>query len=293
MKTAIIVLNYNSYNETKEYIEKIKNYNVLDRIVVVDNCSTDDSFENLKQLQSDKIYVVSSGKNGGYSYGNNYGVKYLEEMNEKYDYYIISNSDIDVEEKTISNCITELEEDNKLAVVAPRMFYLNGPARRSSWKIRTYWLDIVHSTRLLELLFYYVLRKGEYSKLEYQKDKIYVDCIAGSFFIIKADVLKEIDYFDENVFLFYEEDILGKKLKDKGYKECSLNTEKFIHYESRTIGKLYSMRKKLKIMDKSKMYYHITYNKAGKVKIALLEVCNFFRKVELLVEIPLRKILKK
>ena len=49
MKVAIIIVNYNDYNTTKEYVEKIKEYEILDRIVVVDNQSSiQDNFENLK-----------------------------------------------------------------------------------------------------------------------------------------------------------------------------------------------------------------------------------------------------
>ena len=49
-------------------------------------------------------------------------------------------------------------------------------------------------------------------------------------FIIKKDVFEKVGLFDENVFLFYEEDILGKKLQDLKLKIVSLNSEKFVHY---------------------------------------------------------------
>lgn len=43
MKTGIVVLNFNDAKETVSFVEKIKSYNILDSIVVVDNASTDDS----------------------------------------------------------------------------------------------------------------------------------------------------------------------------------------------------------------------------------------------------------
>ena len=293
MKVALIVLNYNSYKDTAQYVELVSKYNVVNKIVVVDNCSTDGMFNELLKLKSEKIDVISSEKNGGYSYGNNFGVKYLESKNEMYDYIIISNSDIYVEENAICTCIDELEKDSNLAVCAPRMFYKNGPARRSSWKLRTYFLDIIHSTRFLELLFYPILRKGEYSNKEYENNKLMVECISGAFFIIKYNILKEIGYLDENVFLFYEEDILGTKIKNKGYKIASINNVNFIHYESQTIGKVYNVKRKLKIMDKSKKYYQGSYNHVNKVGLAILDILNFIRKIELLIEVPIRKLLKK
>lgn len=295
MKVAIIIVNYNDVDDTVKYVDTISNYNVINRIVVVDNLSTTiGAFETLKGLASDKVDVIQSDKNGGYDYGNNVGIKHLDSKGEKYDYIIISNPDISVTEDAIKNCISKLESDEKLAVVAPRMFNKDDkPIRRSSWKMRTFWLDVVHSTRVLEVLFYKVLRNGEYSEKDYQNELLEVEAISGAFFVIKDKVLREIGLLDENVFLFYEEDILAKQLAEKGYKSASLNTEKFIHYESQTIGKTFNYYKKMRQLFISKMYYHKTYNKINLLQIVAFHILNVCRKIELLIEIPARKILKK
>ena len=295
MKTAIIVLNYNSEKETEEYVNKIKEYNILDKIIVVDNMSTTiGAYENLKKLENEKINVIRSEKNGGYSYGNNYGIHYLENLEEKYDNIIISNADIDIEENAIKECVKVLNTEKDIAVVAPRMYNIeNKPARRSSWKIRTAKLDMVHSTRILEVLFLKKLYAGEYSEEDYKNDKLQVEAIAGSFFVIKYDILKEINYLDENVFLFYEEDILGHKLKEHNYKIYSLNNVKFIHYESQTIKKSFNYFKKMNQLYKSKMYYQKHYNKIGIFQIIIFKILHSIRFLELLIEVPIRKLLKK
>ena len=169
----------------------------------------------------------------------------------------------------------------------------NKPIRRSAWKMRTFGLDVIHSTRLLEMIFYKILRSGEYSTKEYEKELLEVEAISGAFFIIRSNVLEEINLLDENVFLFYEEDILAKKLKEKGYKTISLNSEKFIHFESQTIGKTYSYFKKKKELYKSKIYYHKTYNKINIMEHIIFIILQFARDIELLIEIPIRKFLGK
>ena len=295
MKVAIIIVNYNDVDDTIKYVETISKYNVINRIVVVDNLSTTiGAFENLKKLENEKVKVIQSEKNGGYDYGNNVGVKYLDSLGEKYDYIIVSNPDISVSEEAINKCLNILENDEKIAVVAPRMFNKeNKPIRRSSWKMRTFWLDVVHSTRILELLFYKVLRGGEYLEKDYQNELLEVEAISGAFFIIRNKTLREIDLLDENVFLFYEEDILAKQLAEKGYKTISLNSEKFIHFESQTIGKTFNYYKKMRQLFISKMYYHKTYNKINVVQVLVFHILNICRKLELLIEIPVRKILGK
>lgn len=295
MKVAVIIVNYNDTQDTVEYIKKITEYEIINRIVVVDNMSTTSSaFKSLKKLEDKKITAIQSEKNGGYGYGNNFGIKYLEKQNEEYDYIIISNPDIDIKENAIEQCLNVLEKDDKIAVTAPRMYNKeNKPIRRSSWKIRTFGLDVIHSTRILELLFYKILRNGEYSEKDYKNEKLEVEAISGAFFIIKNSVLKKIGLLDENVFLFYEEDILGAKLKELGYKTYSLNNINFIHYESQTIGKTFNYYKKVNELYKSKMYYQKEYNKINPVQVFIFVILKFIRNIELLIEIPIRKILKK
>lgn len=295
MKVAVIIVNYNDADDTLKYVKTITEYETINRIVVVDNKSTTTgTFDKLKELESSKVKVIESDKNGGYDYGNNFGIKYLDSISEEFDYYIISNPDIEVSEDAIKHCLEVINSDEKIGVISPRMLNKEGnPIRRSSWKIRTFGLDVVHSTRLLELLFYRILRSGEYSNKEYEKEELEVEAISGAFFVIRANVMKEIGLLDENVFLFYEEDILAHRLKEKGYKTISLNTEKFIHYESQTIGKVLSYYRKMKQMFISKMYFHKTYNKINLLQIIIFHVLNACRKIELLIEIPIRKILNK
>lgn len=295
MKVAVIIVNYNDVDDTEKYVNTITKYDVINRIVVVDNQSTTaGTFEKLQKLESEKVKVIQSEKNGGYDYGNNFGIRYLQKLNEEYDYYIISNPDISVTEEAIKHCLEEAENDSKIGVIAPRMFNKdNNPIRRSSWKMRTFWLDVVHSTRILEMIFYKILRNGEYSSKDYEKELLEVEAISGAFFVIKDKVLNEIGLFDEDVFLFYEEDILAKMLSEKKYKTISLNSEKFIHYESQTIGKTFNYYKKMRQLFISKMYYHKKYNKINLLQVIVFHILNICRKIELLIEIPVRKLLKK
>ena len=295
MKVAVIIVNYNDVDDTEKYVNTITKYDVINRIVVVDNQSTTaGTFEKLQKLESDKVKVIKSDKNGGYDYGNNFGINFLKSLKEEYDYYIISNPDISVTEEAIKHCLEVAENDSKIGVIAPRMFNKeNNPIRRSSWKMRTFWLDVVHSTRVLEIIFYKVLRNGEYLEKDYEKEILEVEAISGAFFIIKDTVLNEIGLLDEDVFLFYEEDILAKRIAEKEYKIVSLNSEKFIHYESQTIGKTLSYYKKMRQLFISKMYYHKKYNKINFLQVIVFHILNICRKLELLIEIPVRKILKK
>lgn len=288
---AIVILNYNDSANTIRFVNEIKKYKILKYIVVVDNNSKEEEYEKLIPLSDDKISVIRADKNGGYSYGNNFGIEFLEKKYEgKFDYVIISNPDVSVEEESIAKCVDYLQENKKVAIVAPRMSYVNGKARRSSWKKRTPLIDIANSTRTTQAILYYFFKKGEYSKSEYNCRELKVDNISGAFFVADYKKFKEINFFDEDVFLFYEEDIIGNKLKEKGYEIYSLNDVDFIHYDSKTIGKFLNLFKKQDMLFDSRIYYHKKYNNASFFTIIIFYFLKYYRKLELLIEVPIRKL---
>ena len=86
---------------------------------------------------------------------------------------------------------------------------------------------------------------------------------------------------------------MAKKISNLNLKTISLNSEKFIHYESQTIGKTFNYYKKMCQMYKSKMYYHDTYNNINFIQKMIFRLLFVVRNIELIVEIPLRKILGK
>ena len=101
MDISLIVLNYNDYITTCKFIENTRDYEIINKIIVVDNNSTDDSYEVLNKYSHDKVIIIKTPKNEGCSYGNNYGIKYAIN-NYNSDFLIISNPDIFFEENVIS-----------------------------------------------------------------------------------------------------------------------------------------------------------------------------------------------
>ena len=149
---------------------------------------------------------------------------------------------------------------------------------------------MAHSTRLTELLFWHWIRKWEYSDEDFKQPELLVDCVAGACFFSTLDVLKSIDYLDEEVFLFYEEDILGYRLNYKQYQTYLLNNVEFTHMESQSIKKTYNYYRKMEYLFKSRMYYQKNYNDINIFQIGLFYALWGFRHAELLIEVPIRRL---
>ena len=263
MKTAIIILNYNDCDTTIKMLNNIKNYNILDLIVVVDNQSSDNSYNVLKKYENGKIKVIKTDKNLGYSYGNNYGLRYLEDKN--IDYVIISNPDIEVEEKVINELINDFKED--VTVVAPVVLENNNKSR--GWKLPHFKEDLISN---INYFHKYSKKMLEYEDTYYKDKLTEVDVVSGCFFIIRYDIFKKINYFDEGTFLYYEENILGSKLKELKLKTYIDNTCQIKHNLSVSVDKSLNSINKYKILKKSQIYYEKKYNKLNIFGIIILKL---------------------
>ena len=263
MNISLIVLNYNGYITTCKFIENIRDYKIINKIIVVDNNSTDDSYEILNRYGNDKVIIIKTPKNGGYSYGNNYGIKYAIN-NYNSDFLIISNPDVFFEENVIRSMVNIYNMYDKVGIVSPVMKNTKLQDVLSAWKLPLFKDDIILSFSILNKIFGNPVR---YSKEELSNDVNIVDVLSGSFFMISRIAIQDIDYFDEDTFLYCEERILSYKLKSKGYNNIFLMNQNYIHYNSISINKSIKSRvKKYKILQESRMIYLCKYLKINKIE---------------------------
>ena len=90
--------------------------------------------------------------------------------------------------------------------------------------------------------------------------------------MIKYNDFKEMDFFDENTFLYYEENILGKKLQDNNKITAVDTTLSVIHDLSVSVDKSLNSLKKYKILKMSQFYYEKKYNKLNIFGLFLLRL---------------------
>lgn len=268
MKNALIVVNYNDYETTYNFIKKIENYNTLSEIVIIDNDSPDHSYEKLIELQNEKITVLKNSSNKGYSSGLNLGSHYLIDKYDKCNIFV-SNPDIIIENDDV---LKELVDTLKLdvSVVAPVIKEHVGYSK--GWKQPTPNVDI-----LSNLIYFHKKVKQKYLIYDeeyYDNNIVEVDLVSGCFFLIRSDVLKRIDFFDDNVFLYYEENILSSKLKKENLKTVVNTKVEVFHNHSVTIDKNIKKIGKYKILKQSQMYFEKNYNNANVFQIILLWVTN-------------------
>ncbi|MBQ8814214.1 MAG: glycosyltransferase family 2 protein [Lachnospiraceae bacterium] len=233
-KTALIILNYNDADTTEKLIRLVKDYSALDHIVVVDNCSIDDSFERLKVYASDKIDVLQAEANKGYATGNNFGAFYALEKYQP-DYLLIANPDVEFSESVVVKLVETLAASEKAAVAAPIV-----NQGYNVWSLPTYW-GIIEA---LFLVWFNLDKRSQKKKLIAKGGVQPVGVVEGSFFCVKAEVFEQIGGLDERTFLYCEENILAKRVDNIGMQVLALADERYDHFHSQSIKKHYRSKAK-------------------------------------------------
>lgn len=268
-KTAIIILNYKSWKDTLKEIEdcvKLLEFDYRD-IIVIDNDSPNDSLDKLKNASKTKNFTfIAADKNLGYAAGNNIGMRFAKKNGYKYGW--ILNNDIIINDSEILNkMITVMKRDSSIAVVNPDIYAPNGymfnrdAIRPSFWDMT---LGIIHYKKKGRV----IQNQGGYG---------YIYRPQGCCMLVDLDKLDEVDYMDENTFLYCEEPILAERLLKKHYHcACCCNT-RVIHNHSTTVKTVFRKNKIAELNNISFKYYLKEYRAYSNVQISICLMFNLLK----------------
>lgn len=230
---ACIILNYNDSENTLNLLHRIYDFDALDVIIIIDNCSTDDSWERIQEVRCDRVHICKTEKNGGYGYGNNYGVRYAKSIG--CDFALIANPDVFFDNSLVQKFKSVLEQNERYSVVSGiQRDIRNNEIIGTAWKIPRIW-SYIFSTGFLFRRFadnYY------YSLAELHSREIFpVDCVAGALLMVSVVKFIECGGYDEEMFLYCEESTLGYKMRKVGYCAAICSNISYKHIHGQTIEK--------------------------------------------------------
>ncbi len=250
-KVFAIVLNWNGYYDSKNCLNSLLgvDYKNLE-IVLVDNSSTDDSYQKLIE-EFNGIHFTKTDFNGGYAYGMNWGIKFAKQKSS--DYYLILNNDTIFDKKFLAEMISIAELDHNIGIVSPKVGYIQEPEK-------LYCGGGKLSFFLCGGISMYQGKPIEKFALE---DR-FLSMAEGCCMLIKKDVIENVGYFNEKYFLYFEEVDFSIKVR-KTYKIAFASKANIYHRGGAGIGWAnYS----------STYYYYYTRN-----RFLLFKEHDFFYKI--------------
>ncbi|MCT0484738.1 glycosyltransferase [Weissella paramesenteroides] len=271
MKNILLVLNYNNFNQTEKFVKDTLSLYFFDDVIIVDNNSVNNSFQELVECFKSNIHVrvILSPNNNGYAQGNNFGLKYIEKIFSVNDVIYISNPDIGLNLKALV-AVNKFIKDNESNVGLVTTSILN---QQSTWRLIGYYKSIFIESYLFRKLFH-----SKYIKMKYYpkmiSEKYPVDVVTGAFFATNLSTIIEIDGFDPNTFLYMEEDILAYKIKKINRQSYLLPMEQVTHVGgTSTVDTLSEINQK-KILNNSKKYYYKSYMRVGFWGLGLFSIIS-------------------
>lgn len=249
--SVMVILNYNDRKTTEKLTRTVMDYECLDRVVVVDNCSPDGSYEDLlNDFKKSEVDVIRTPINGGYASGNNFGIRYaIDHYHPKYIF--VANPDIAVKESVLKELIGAMNDDQSFGVMAPLV-----ERGYNVWRLPGF-IGMIES---LFLIWFNLDKRHIRKKLEASGEKVAeAGVVEGSFFCIRAEDYLAIDGLDERTFLYAEEIILARRLLKIGKKVGVLTKERYEHLHSASIKKEYAASKRRAFPNFYRSFY--VYNK--------------------------------
>jgi GT2 family glycosyltransferase len=211
---AIIILNWNNAATTLNCINSLRG---ILNIIIIDNGSEEKDFKRLQENLPKDIHLISNSSNLGFSEGNNIGIKYAIE-HLKADYIILLNNDTIVNQNFIEPLIKTIESDNSIAAVQPKILKIKNKSTIDSAGQIAYKYGSVRDRGINQ----------PDCPVFQRKEEIFGAC--GAAVLYRASALKEIGFFDKQLFCLFEDVDIAWRLRLKGYK-IIYSPESIVYHE--------------------------------------------------------------
>jgi GT2 family glycosyltransferase len=269
---AAIVVNYKTPTQTALCVESLLGQqSVRLSVVVVDNRSEDGSYETLagRFEGHPHVVVVQNDQNAGYARGNNLGLRWAESRFSP-QYYLISNPDVVASDATVvSELIGGLARHAAAEISSPSVMSarsgLQGPYI-SATPLRFI------ANQLVPFALRFVDKQSQSSSSER-----FVERGIGAFFCIRAATFREVGLFDEDTFLYFEEEILAHKIRvARGHDDVWLYMPQLRvdHQDHVSAHDAAGIRRWNPYAAESAIYYFSRYHGAGSATTALIRVSD-------------------
>lgn len=227
MKLSIIIINYKSLKLTEDCLDSIrKNSPLCDyEVIVVDNDSGDGSYEVLAEFYGSWAHVVESGRNGGFSYGNNVGARLAVG-----DYLFFLNADTVLKPSVLDEMIAFMDSRGEYGVLTCQSVNSEGVSLNNGHAFPSVKSMV---TELFVRPFVPMRVKGllrDYKNKSARELVVDRDWVSGSGLLISSQLFWEIGGWDETYFMYMEDVSLCHEAVRVG-KKCGVYSKVgFVHY---------------------------------------------------------------
>ncbi|MNI44306.1 Glycosyl transferase family 2 [compost metagenome] len=245
------------------------------KIYIVDNNSANDSYIKLYSTFNNcclDVVLIESKTNGGYSVGNNIGIK--KALSDGANVVILSNSDIIYFENSIDSMYTYLNNNKNIGILGPKVILENNEIQESPRKNYTFNNYIFGKKPFIYFDYKYVRKNTYFDHYKYDNDLVFKGLVSGCCIALTKEYFEICGLLDDNIFLYYEESIIAHKAFNTNLHTCILPSAVVLHKSSVSIGNPDSAFSRYHRYYSS-MYMLKKYVKISNLKLLLVFLINF------------------
>ncbi len=213
-RVRVVVVTFNSEDIIRDCLLSLEGdfRNGIAEVVVVDNHSSDETV-NIINNEFAWAAVIRSGGNLGFGAGNNLGAKSCQP-----DYLYFLNADARSLSGSIEHQVQCLDNNLTAGIIGPLVLDEAGKKTLSTYHFVTPAYAIWVATGLQRLL---PINRTD-GRYEIRRDppdrRVHVDRLLGAAFMMRRDLFVQLGGFDENFFLYSEEEDLCFRTWQAGFE---------------------------------------------------------------------------
>ena len=224
-RVAIVILNYNGVHHLRSFLPSVMatQYEHLE-IVVADNGSTDNSIDVIKN-EFAQVTLITHPKNEGFAGGYNWALKQV-----KADYYVLLNSDVEVDPHWIDPMVALLEANATIGACQPKVLSFSEKDSFEYAGAAGGWIDALG----------YPFSKGRVFDV-CEKDHGQYDqsgpifWATGAAMMIRSNLFHQLNGFDDQFFAHQEEIDLCWRMQLLGFHLYACPNAKVFHVGAGTL----------------------------------------------------------
>jgi len=203
---VVVTVAYRSRPVLKAFLQRIV---PPTPIIVVDNSAEHEDITDLVRTRPMTTYIDAGG-NVGFGAACNLAASAASEP-----FIAFVNPDADVDVAVLDRLVDEILSDERRSSAGPLLVEADGSTRSGSggW-LPTPLRAVVHATGLVRVLPDRGIWIGRQTN-----DVLDVEWIAGTCLVILTDVFRQLGGFASRYFLYQEDMDLGRRLRDRGYRQ--------------------------------------------------------------------------
>lgn len=225
-RVIIQILHFKDINDTLECLDSVFKLDYPNfQILVIDNSGKEIAPEPLLEQfnKQGRIELIKTDENKGFAGGHNIGFNWSIENDA--DYVWVLNNDCVVLPDTLQKLVDDIESNSAIGAVSPVIYYYGTES-------------IQHLASIIDLDSKQTTSSHSFKQLEAWEAERRSFCLWGTALFVRLSVIKEIGFFDDKYFAYWEDMDISYRILKKSYINKVTATSMVFHKDDIKLSKV-------------------------------------------------------